>query len=59
MNNHFAAKAVANATVLKHQVGQPIDGEFTPEMLATYPFLTDLVTMPVPPPSDVASRSHA
>src|SRR6185436_9490740 len=27
-NNHFSAKSVANATILKAQLGQEIDGEF-------------------------------
>jgi uncharacterized protein YecE (DUF72 family) len=38
-NNHYRAKAVANATQLKLALGQPASGEFTPEMLAEYPEL--------------------
>ena len=39
MNNHFAGKAVANAAVLRHAVGQPVPGEYEGEMLARYPCL--------------------
>jgi uncharacterized protein YecE (DUF72 family) len=40
-NNHYRAKAVANATQLKLALGQPATGEFTPEMLAEYPQLAE------------------
>jgi uncharacterized protein YecE (DUF72 family) len=43
LNNHFAAKSVVNATVLKHELGQPITGEYRPEMLDAYPELQDIV----------------
>jgi uncharacterized protein YecE (DUF72 family) len=42
LNNHFAAKAVADAVELKHQLGEPITGEYRPEMLDAYPFLRDV-----------------
>ena len=48
LNNHFAAKAVVNAAVLKHELGQPVTGEYRPEMLDAYPELRDIV-----PPSSV------
>jgi len=38
-NNHFSAKAVVNATVLKDQLGEPVRGEYREEMLAAYPEL--------------------
>jgi uncharacterized protein YecE (DUF72 family) len=38
-NNHFGAKAVANAAQLEGLLGQPIEGEFTEEMQARYPEL--------------------
>jgi len=41
-NNHFSAKAVVNATVLKRMLGQPITGEFEPEIVAAYPELGDV-----------------
>jgi uncharacterized protein YecE (DUF72 family) len=42
-NNHFAAKAVVNATVLKRQLGQPIKGEYRQEMVDRYPELDKVV----------------
>jgi uncharacterized protein YecE (DUF72 family) len=44
LNNHFSAKAVANAAVLKNELGQPLPGTYEPEMTARYPELTGLVT---------------
>ena len=43
LNNHFAGKAVANATMLRHTMGQPVTGEYSPEMLRRYPFLEPVV----------------
>jgi uncharacterized protein YecE (DUF72 family) len=43
LNNHFAAKSVVNATVLKHELGQPVTGEYRPEMLDAYPDLRTIV----------------
>jgi len=43
MNNHFSAKAVANAAVLKSQLGQDLPGEYEPEMVNRYPDLKGLV----------------
>ena len=42
-NNHFSAKSVANAAILKHQVGQDVPGGYTEEMLKRYPELEGLV----------------
>ena len=39
LNNHFAAKAVVNATVLKDQLGMPVKGEFREELVERYPEL--------------------
>jgi len=36
-NNHFSAKSVANAVMIKKQLGEPIDGEYSDEFLARYP----------------------
>ena len=36
-NNHFSAKAVANAAILKHQLGQPLPGEYPEEFVETLP----------------------
>lgn len=42
-NNHFSAKSVANAAILKHQLGQDLPGEYTEEMIERYPELKGLV----------------
>jgi uncharacterized protein YecE (DUF72 family) len=44
MNNHFSAKAVANAAVLRHQLGQILPGDYLPEMVSRYPQLDGIVT---------------
>jgi len=36
-NNHFSAKSVANAAMIKQQLGEPVEGEYSPEFLARYP----------------------
>ncbi len=33
-NNHFSAKSVANAAMIKQQLGEPIEGEYPPEFVA-------------------------
>ena len=43
MNNHFSAKSVVNAVMLKAQLGQPIDGEYPPELVEHYPEIEGLV----------------
>jgi uncharacterized protein YecE (DUF72 family) len=51
-NNHFAAKSVVNAVMLKAQLGQPSEGEYPPELVERYPEIADLVvTSPAPVPS--------
>ena len=44
MNNHFSAKAVANAAILKDQLGQLVPGEYPAEMIRRYPELEGIVT---------------
>jgi uncharacterized protein YecE (DUF72 family) len=44
-NNHFSAKSVVNAVMLKAQLGQPIEGEYPPEIVERYPELRDLVAV--------------
>jgi uncharacterized protein YecE (DUF72 family) len=44
LNNHFSAKAVANAAVLKHQLGQLVPGDYPAEMVSRYPTLAGVVT---------------
>jgi len=41
-NNHFSAKSVANAAMIKQQLGEPLEGEYPPEFVARYPELADL-----------------
>jgi len=43
LNNHFAAKAVVNATILKHQLGLAVEGEFREELVERYPELKGIV----------------
>ena len=43
-NNHFAAKSVVNAVMLKAQLGEPIEGEYPPELVERYPEVQDIVT---------------
>lgn len=36
-NNHFASKAVVNAVMIKHQLGEPVPGTYTKEFVERYP----------------------
>jgi uncharacterized protein YecE (DUF72 family) len=42
-NNHFSAKSVANAAILKHDLGQALPGEYPQEFVDRYPDLKGLV----------------
>jgi uncharacterized protein YecE (DUF72 family) len=42
-NNHFSAKSVATAAILKHQLGQPVPGEYPAEFTERYPDLKGIV----------------
>ena len=42
-NNHFSAKSVANAAMIKQQLGEPIDGAYPPEFVAQFPELAGVV----------------
>ena len=42
-NNHFSAKSVANAAMIKQQLGEPIAGEYPPEFAAQFPDLAGVV----------------
>ena len=44
LNNHFSAKAVANAAILKHQLGDLVPGEYSREIVDRYPELGGIVT---------------
>jgi uncharacterized protein YecE (DUF72 family) len=43
LNNHFSAKSVANAAVLKHELEQPLPGDYPVEMISRYPELSGVV----------------
>jgi uncharacterized protein YecE (DUF72 family) len=43
LNNHFSAKSVANAAVLRHDLGQLVPGEYLPAMVERYPDLAGVV----------------
>ena len=36
-NNHFSAKSVANAAMIKKQLGEPLEGTYSEEFLSRYP----------------------
>ena len=47
-NNHFAAKSVVNAVMLKAQLGEPIEGEYPQTLVERYPEIRDVVATPRP-----------
>ena len=47
-NNHFLAKSVANAAILKHQLGQPVPGAYPQAFVDAYPDLKTIVNV-LPP----------
>jgi uncharacterized protein YecE (DUF72 family) len=56
-NNHFAAKSVVNAVMLKAQLGQEIPGEYPAALVEQYPGIRGLVATSRPPTP--VSRSSA
>ena len=54
-NNHFSAKSVANAAILKHDLGQPLTGEYPQEFVDRYPDLEGLVRVLPRPPARLLS----
>jgi len=60
-NNHFAAKAVANAATLKHELGEPVPGSYSKEMLDRYPFLRGFVEAApgFGPPHEPSARARS
>jgi uncharacterized protein YecE (DUF72 family) len=42
-NNHFSAKSVANAAMIKRQLGEPIEGDYIPEFVEHFPELAGAV----------------
>ena len=55
-NNHFSAKSVVNAVMLKAQLGQPIEGEYPPELVERYPEIAEVVTTARREPAHRPSR---
>jgi uncharacterized protein YecE (DUF72 family) len=51
-NNHFSAKSVANAAMIKQQLGEPLEGEYPPEFVQRYPEIAQFVAV-----RDVGHRS--
>ena len=47
-NNHFSAKSVANAAMIKQQLGEPVEGEYPEEFFARYPELSGAVKVIAP-----------
>jgi uncharacterized protein YecE (DUF72 family) len=43
-NNHFSAKSVANAAMIKHQLGEPVEGTYPEEFVSRYPELSGIVS---------------
>jgi uncharacterized protein YecE (DUF72 family) len=54
-NNHYSAKSVANAAMIKQQLGEPLTGEYPEEFLARYPDLRDSVKVLRSTPSRTSS----
>lgn len=44
-NNHFSAKSVANAAMIKRQLGEPLDGEYPAPFVKRYPDLAGVVAV--------------
>jgi hypothetical protein len=42
-NNHFSAKSVATAAILKHQLGQDVPGEYPETFVEHFPDLKGIV----------------
>ena len=44
-NNHFSAKSIANAAMIKQQLGEPVEGNYPPEFVERYPELAGAVSL--------------
>jgi uncharacterized protein YecE (DUF72 family) len=56
-NNHFSAKSVANAAMIKHQLGEPVDGDYPPELEERYPELAGIIRVRTSAESDLLARA--
>jgi uncharacterized protein YecE (DUF72 family) len=55
-NNHFSAKSVVNAVMLKAQLGQPIEGPYPPALVERYPEIAGLVSTAPAPAAPAGAR---
>jgi uncharacterized protein YecE (DUF72 family) len=55
-NNHFSAKSVANAAILRHQLGQDVPGEYPPAFVEHFPEVKGIVKLLPDQPALIASR---
>jgi uncharacterized protein YecE (DUF72 family) len=47
-NNHFSAQSIANAAMIKQQLGEPIEGEYPPAFVERFPELAGVVRQESP-----------
>ena len=48
-NNHFASKAVVNAVMIKHRLGEPVHGVYPSEFVKRYPETASIVSTEAAP----------
>ena len=56
-NNHFSAKSVANAAMIKQQLGEPVEGEYPPEFVERYPELAGAIRVRPSAESDLLANA--
>ena len=56
-NNHFSAKSVANAAMIKDQLGEVVEGTYPSEFVKRYPELTNVVNRKTPIVDLIPSRT--
>ena len=44
-NNHFSAKSIANAAMIKKLLDEPIEGDYPPEFVERFPDLKGAVNL--------------
>ena len=57
-NNHFSAKSVANAVMIKEQLGEPITGDYPPEFVEKFPELGSIIPSRTSAESDLLARAE-
>jgi uncharacterized protein YecE (DUF72 family) len=55
-NNHFSAKSVANAAILRHQLGQDVPGEYPQTFVEHFPEVKGIVKLLPDQPALIPSR---